>query len=48
VAGVSESCGHTVKAVTDAGVIMLQCTLPGGHKGKHYDAAFSISWKEAA
>lgn len=42
--GVPE-CGRTVKVVTDAGVIMLRCTLDKEHEGKHYDSAFNREWR---
>lgn len=40
-----DECGQAVKIVSDAGIIMLLCTLPGGHEGKHYDAVFCQEWR---
>ena len=41
------TCGHTARTVTEAGIILLTCTLPP-HQGKaHYDSAFCLEWKEA-
>jgi hypothetical protein len=38
-------CGRSIKVEADAGVIMLRCTLPLGHAGKHYDAVFCREWR---
>ena len=42
--GASE-CGHTVKTVADAGIIILRCTLDKGHEGMHFDSAFNREWR---
>lgn len=38
------NCGERISLILEMGCYPLQCTLPPGHPGDHYDAAFSRAW----
>jgi hypothetical protein len=38
-------CRATTPWLSDGGWMVLKCTLPE-HNGRHYDEAFSLSWRK--